>query len=213
MDLEVVKTTPVLEPQAQLNIGASFTLRNPEGGKAFGHVLLGYDFRLEPEVLDHGDEAVALLRWRRADPAAEHVVHRHAHRAGRMRRRRRRDLDHRRGDPRAQPRAGLGSVYTDGNHQAGTLGDIGKVLIMHALDVSPDVVSTKRIRAIDPRAHLRTATRLKHPHIVGFYDFFVDDEGTAYMVMEYIDGINVRDMIRNCGALPVSPALADYATF
>ena len=38
MDLEVVKTTPVLEPQAQLNIGANFTLRNPEGGKAFGHV-------------------------------------------------------------------------------------------------------------------------------------------------------------------------------
>jgi serine/threonine protein kinase len=47
------------------------------------------------------------------------------------------------------------------------------------------------------------ATRLKHPHIVGFYDFFVDDEGTAYMVMEYINGINLRDMIRNCGALPI----------
>jgi serine/threonine-protein kinase len=48
------------------------------------------------------------------------------------------------------------------------------------------------------------ATRLKHPNIVGFYDFFVDDEGTAYMVMEYIDGINLRDMIRNCGALPIT---------
>jgi eukaryotic-like serine/threonine-protein kinase len=47
------------------------------------------------------------------------------------------------------------------------------------------------------------ATRLKHNNIVGFYDFFVDDEGTAYMVMEYIDGINLRDMIRNCGALPI----------
>jgi serine/threonine-protein kinase len=47
------------------------------------------------------------------------------------------------------------------------------------------------------------ATRLKHGHIVGFYDFFVDDEGTAYMVMEYIDGINLRDMIRNCGAVPI----------
>jgi serine/threonine-protein kinase len=47
------------------------------------------------------------------------------------------------------------------------------------------------------------ATRLKHPNIVGFYDFFVDDEGTAYMVMEYINGINLRDMIRNCGALPI----------
>jgi alcohol dehydrogenase (cytochrome c) len=38
MDLEVVKTTPVLEPMAQLNIGANFALTNPQGGKAYGHV-------------------------------------------------------------------------------------------------------------------------------------------------------------------------------
>lgn len=53
----------------------------------------------------------------------------------------------------------------------------------------------------------QTATRLKHSNIVGFYDFFVDDEGTAYMVMEYIDGINLRDTIRNCGRLPIPLAL------
>ena len=34
MDLDVVKTTPILEPMAQLNIGANFKLTNPEGGKA-----------------------------------------------------------------------------------------------------------------------------------------------------------------------------------
>jgi PQQ-dependent dehydrogenase (methanol/ethanol family) len=38
MDLQVVKTTPITEPMAQLNIGANFKLRNPEGGKAHGHV-------------------------------------------------------------------------------------------------------------------------------------------------------------------------------
>jgi hypothetical protein len=38
MDLEVVKTTPVLEPMAQLNIGANFNLVNPDGDKARGHV-------------------------------------------------------------------------------------------------------------------------------------------------------------------------------
>jgi alcohol dehydrogenase (cytochrome c) len=38
MDLEVIKTTPILEPQAQLNIGANFTMRGPEGGVAHGHV-------------------------------------------------------------------------------------------------------------------------------------------------------------------------------
>ncbi len=51
------------------------------------------------------------------------------------------------------------------------------------------------------------ATRLKHGNIVGFYDFFVDDEGTAFMVMEFIDGINLRDMIRHCGPLPIPLAL------
>jgi alcohol dehydrogenase (cytochrome c) len=38
MDLEIVKTTPILEPMAQLNIGATFTLRDPEGGVAHAHV-------------------------------------------------------------------------------------------------------------------------------------------------------------------------------
>jgi PQQ-dependent dehydrogenase (methanol/ethanol family) len=38
MDLTVTKTTPILEPMAQLNIGASFSLVNPPGDKAHGHV-------------------------------------------------------------------------------------------------------------------------------------------------------------------------------
>ena len=38
MDLEVLKTTPVTEPQAQLFIAASFTLTDPVGGRAHGHV-------------------------------------------------------------------------------------------------------------------------------------------------------------------------------
>ncbi len=38
MDIEVVKTTPIVEPQAQLNIGANFKLKNPEGEKAYGHL-------------------------------------------------------------------------------------------------------------------------------------------------------------------------------
>jgi len=38
MDLEIEKTTPVLEPMAQLNIGANFNITHPTGGKAHGHV-------------------------------------------------------------------------------------------------------------------------------------------------------------------------------
>jgi alcohol dehydrogenase (cytochrome c) len=38
MDLTVQKTTPVTEPQAQLNIAAQFTITDPPGGKAHGHL-------------------------------------------------------------------------------------------------------------------------------------------------------------------------------
>jgi alcohol dehydrogenase (cytochrome c) len=39
MDLDIVKTTPVVEPAAQLNIGATFTAKAPPGeDKAYGHV-------------------------------------------------------------------------------------------------------------------------------------------------------------------------------
>jgi len=53
----------------------------------------------------------------------------------------------------------------------------------------------------------QTATRLRHSNIVAFHDFFIDDEDTAYMVMEYIAGINLRDMVRDCGPFPISLAL------
>ena len=38
MNLKVAKTTPVIEPQAQLFVGAQFTVTGPNGEKPFGHV-------------------------------------------------------------------------------------------------------------------------------------------------------------------------------
>ncbi len=38
MTLEVVKTTPVTEPQVQLNIGANFTIAKPPSGEIYGHL-------------------------------------------------------------------------------------------------------------------------------------------------------------------------------
>jgi glucose dehydrogenase len=38
MDLEIIKTAPILEPMAQLNIGANFNITHPKGEKAHGHV-------------------------------------------------------------------------------------------------------------------------------------------------------------------------------
>ena len=38
MTLEVVKTTPVTEPQVQLNIGANFEIAKPPSGEIYGHL-------------------------------------------------------------------------------------------------------------------------------------------------------------------------------
>jgi len=38
MNLEVVKTTPVTEPQAQLNLGATFKMAPPPDGQIYGHL-------------------------------------------------------------------------------------------------------------------------------------------------------------------------------
>lgn len=49
----------------------------------------------------------------------------------------------------------------------------------------------------------RTATRLKHPNLVAVHDFAVDEGGTAYLVMEFVDGVPLRDLVRAQGPLAV----------
>ena len=53
----------------------------------------------------------------------------------------------------------------------------------------------------------KTATRLKHPNIVTFYDFALDPAGVAYMVMEFVDGVNLSELIRREGSIPLPIAL------
>jgi serine/threonine-protein kinase len=49
----------------------------------------------------------------------------------------------------------------------------------------------------------QTATRLRHPNIITFYDFVLGDDGTAYMVMEFLDGVNLHELIRSQGLPPL----------
>jgi serine/threonine protein kinase len=53
----------------------------------------------------------------------------------------------------------------------------------------------------------QTATKLRHPNIVAFHDFALDEGGTAYMVMEFIDGVTLAELIRKGGPLPLPIAL------
>ena len=52
----------------------------------------------------------------------------------------------------------------------------------------------------------RTIFRLNHPNIVRILDVF-EENGTAYYIMEYIEGESLGDMVKRRGAIPEAEAL------
>ena len=61
----------------------------------------------------------------------------------------------------------------------------------------------------------RIAIQLRHPNVAQLYDFSVDDEGTAYIVLEYIDGITFEEFARQPEArhLALTLALAEFPVY
>ncbi len=53
----------------------------------------------------------------------------------------------------------------------------------------------------------RSAVKLRHPNIAQIYDFTIAEDGTSYMVMEFIDGKNLIELRRLRGRLSVGLAL------
>jgi serine/threonine-protein kinase len=56
----------------------------------------------------------------------------------------------------------------------------------------------------------RVANQLRHTNIAQLYDFSLDDDGVAFIVMEYVPGVNLETVVRSVGgsppASPASPA-------
>ena len=91
---------------------------------------------------------------------------------------------------------------------------------MAAVWIADDPVLSRRVAvkilrddlAADPNTRARfrheaiSAARLNHPNVVATYDTG-DDDGTAYIVMELIDGPTVRQLLRERGPLPVREVL------
>jgi serine/threonine-protein kinase len=53
----------------------------------------------------------------------------------------------------------------------------------------------------------RTATRLKHPNICAIYDFALDPDGSSSLVMEFIDGVTLADLLKAQRVLDLALAL------
>ena len=57
------------------------------------------------------------------------------------------------------------------------------------------------------RREARSVAQLNHPHIVTVIDAG-EDEGTPYIVFEYVDGETLKERIRRCGRLAIPEAIA-----
>lgn len=102
-----------------------------------------------------------------------------------------------------------------GKIREGGMGALYKVRHRHLDQIQ--VVKVMRSRTADSvelgKRFLREAqmaTRLRHPNVVSFYDYFVDEADRAYMVMEFIEGPNLGEVIRERGPMPV-PLVLDLA--
>jgi serine/threonine-protein kinase len=93
----------------------------------------------------------------------------------------------------------------------GGMGEVYKVLHLHLNSIR--VIKLMRTSiAGEPGAddrfirEARLATRINHPNVAQLYDFSTLEDGSRYMVWEYIEGTNLHELIETHG--PLSPKYA-----
>lgn len=62
------------------------------------------------------------------------------------------------------------------------------------------------------KAEARAAARLTHPNVVAVYDWGAEDVSTYYMVMEYVPGTDLRDVLVTRGSVDIPQALEIVAS-
>jgi serine/threonine protein kinase len=91
---------------------------------------------------------------------------------------------------------GMGRVYK-ARHRA-----MGRIVALKVL--GPHLLKTQKAQELFER-EVRAISRLTHPNIVTAYD--ADQVGKRYyLVLEYVDGPNLHQLVRQQGPLPVSQA-------
>ena len=105
----------------------------------------------------------------------------------------------------------------DGKYQilsrlgVGGMGEVYKALHIH-LNALRVIKLMRPVVASDPTANerflreARLATRIHHPNVATLFDFAAVDDGSWFMVWEYIEGTNLHELIDSRG--PLSPKYA-----
>jgi serine/threonine protein kinase len=88
-------------------------------------------------------------------------------------------------------RGGMGAVWL------GTDKVLGRQVALKRIGVAPGAGSPDFERA---EREARLAARLNHPHVVAVFDL-VEDEGQHWLVMEYVEGVTLAELVRRDGAL------------
>jgi serine/threonine protein kinase len=120
-------------------------------------------------------------------------------------------------DPASQPADDLvGTVYAGKYELNSILGTGGMGVIYRGRQVFLDwPVAVKMLKSDSMSAKARTrfhqeakaVSALKHPGIVSILDFGVDDLDRPYMVMEYVEGCNLSDLLLERLVLPMEDLL------
>jgi serine/threonine protein kinase len=89
---------------------------------------------------------------------------------------------------------GMGTVYK-GTHVL-----MDKTVAIKVL--RPSLAADEKIVARFSR-EARAASRISHPHAISVTDFGEDENGIVFLVMEYLDGETLKDLIRREGPMPL----------
>lgn len=78
------------------------------------------------------------------------------------------------------------------------------IKMMHAYMISQESLHRFQQEA-------RTASALNHTGIVGVHDFGISETGQPFLIMEFVEGIDLHSLLKNRGRLPVAEALELFA--
>lgn len=92
---------------------------------------------------------------------------------------------------------GMGEVYR--GHDLLLDRSVAVKVLQPGLASDPELVARFKNEA-------RSAARLTHPNVVAVYDWGAEDEQTYYMVMEYVSGTDLRDVLVTRGSVDVEQA-------